>query len=114
MKHHKGMCGCSGPDRRPLIIGLVVGVTCLIILAAAVTHLAFRNARSYRFRAYKRLIEDHVHTLVLGLRSEHLMPRAQSSYRIGVGGQDSDGETEDSVNARVSTGCNCLPCCEPF
>lgn len=50
----------------------MVGGVAALLLVAGLVYLLVWNRRSYRFRAYKRLIEDHVHTLVLGMRSEHL------------------------------------------
>lgn len=86
----------AGPDYSGLIAGVIVGGVAAIVLAAALLYTVRWSSQSYRFRSYKRLIEDHVHTLVLGLRSEHLLP--YNSRKKSFNSDDIDVED----GARVS------------
>ena len=77
----------AGPSRVPVIVGSVLGGTAAAALLASVLCLMHWSAHSYKFRAYKRSIEDHVHALVLGLSRGELASWAGA-------GQDSESPTE--------------------
>ncbi|KAK9803523.1 hypothetical protein WJX73_002438 [Symbiochloris irregularis] len=96
-----------GPDYSGLIAGVVIGGVAAIALTAILLYSMRWSARSYRFRSYKRLIEDHVHTLVLGLRSEHMLP--YGSKRKGDAADEIDVEDGTRVALANDRFFNLLP-----
>ena len=58
-----------------------------LLLLACLACLVTWNRETYRFRAHKRLIEDYVHSLVLGeMRSQHV--HRGSSKREGLNDEE--------------------------
>ena len=64
--------GNAGPNHTGAIVGGVLGALAAVAVVGSIATATVWSRRSYGFRARKRLIEDQVHTIVLGKRSQDL------------------------------------------
>ena len=77
-------CAATGPDRTGAIVGGVVGGLAALVVVGTLVGMVAWSSRSFAFRARKRVIEDQVHTLVLGMRTEdrYIGARKDDSQKV--------------------------------
>lgn len=75
----------AGPDHTGAIVGGVLGGLAGLALLLWLIVAGIWSWRSYSFRAYKRLLEDQVYSLVIGMRSDDIFAPEPADNNLQVG-----------------------------
>ncbi len=77
------VCSClaTGDSHTGAIVGGVVGGVLGLALLALLAGLVFWSRMTFSFRARKRLIEDHVYTIVIGAQSSNVFAWSQTAEK---------------------------------